>query len=379
MVVPSILFLEVLTEIKGGQRMLLDLMPAFSGWERHVVVPGLGPLSGEVERAGGLVHVMPMAQYGLLTKGALDVLAFARELGSLSRRVAKLSRQLGADVLFANSSRAFAWGTLAAQQARLPMIWQAHNLLVDAKTLHLTRTLARLPAVQRIIGYSPSATRQFHTGKGATVPLAVDLTTYRPSETNRSQLRAAMGISPETFVVAHVGDLIPLKGQTLLVEAAGQLPQVRFLVLGAPRQDQPSSVGYANDLYAGASSNVGFLGERHDVPEILAAVDALVITSTQETGPRVLAEAMATALPVISTKVGMAPDLLRPGETGYLIEQNDAAGLIACLQALAADRASAKMMGLNARRLAEDELSIERYRIRVRSLVEEALAIASER
>lgn len=370
---PVILLLEVLPDIKGGQRMLLEIVPALADYKVHVIVPERGPLHDALVSLDATCHVVPMYQYSLLRKGLADVVAFAKELSYLSARATAIAREIHAQLLWANSSRAFVWGTLAARRAGLPIIWHAQNLLVDRKSLALTRIMARMPAVQRIVACSESAATQFGIPtKSSIVPLAVDLTHYRPSTEDRTATRASLGTPAGQFVVAHVGDLIPLKGQSILVECARATPDVEYWVIGDAREDQAESLQYATQLRSKAGANVRFLGRRSDVPRLLSAADVLAITSTQEAGPRVLVEGMACGLPIVSTRVGMAPEIVSPGVEGYLIDP-DAATLASILRDLSADPGRAKEMGRRAREGAERELGIEPYRQKMHAIVGKGL------
>ncbi|NLX42312.1 MAG: glycosyltransferase family 4 protein, partial [Chloroflexi bacterium] len=368
---PTILILEVLPDIKGGQQMLLEFIPALTEYDLHAVVPESGALSEALQALGVTCHQVPMQQYALMHKGARDVFAFASELGRLTRQVAAIARACRAQLLWANSSRAFVWGTLAAMRTGIPSVWYAQNLLVDRKSLWLTRVLAHARAVRTIVGASEPTILQYgQMNKSRVIPVAVDTALYRPSPENRTAIRAALGIPEDRLVVASVGDLIPLKGQSLLLEAARATPAVCYWVIGDARPDQPDSVAYAKDLTARATDNVRFFGRRTDVAELLSAADVLAITSTLETGPRVLAEALACGLPVISTRVGIAPKVIVPNENGYLVE-SDPGEIAATLTRWAADASARRRMAQAARETAVRELDTHTFRQRILSVVQQ--------
>ena len=90
------------------------------------------------------------------------------------------------------------------------------------------------------------------------------------------------------------------------------MPPVTALLIGDARPGEAESEGYAATLRKMAGPNVRFLGRRSDIPDLLNALDLLVVASSRETGPLVLMESLACATPVISTPVGIAPDLLPP-------------------------------------------------------------------
>jgi glycosyltransferase involved in cell wall biosynthesis len=198
-----------------------------------------------------------------------------------------------------------------------------------------------------------------------------------------------LGISPDAPVVGIVGDLIPLKGQDTLLEAARLLPPamasaVRLLVLGVARHGDGESHAYAAQLRAMADRNpagdadklrpsVLFAGRCDDLPAVLNAMDLLVVASDRETGPLVLLYAFASGVPVVSTPVGRAPELVQAGVTGELFPIGDAATLADRLAVLLDDSHHLRCMGQTARRLAEEQLSLAVFHTRIRGVIERTL------
>ena len=100
-----------------------------------------------------------------------------------------------------------------------------------------------------------------------------------------------------------------------------KLPEARFLLIGdGPRRADLESL--AGQLSLGQS--VQFLGTRGDVPELLALLDVLVLTSHMEANPVSILEAMAAEKPVISTRVGSVTETVLDGKTGYLVAPGNA-------------------------------------------------------
>jgi glycosyltransferase involved in cell wall biosynthesis len=88
---------------------------------------------------------------------------------------------------------------------------------------------------------------------------------------------------------------------------------------------QPSTEALAEEL--GLSGAVRFLGVRDDVPELMRAADAYVMSSAWEGMPVVLLEAGAAGLPIVATSVGGIPEVVRDQESGFLVPSGDAARL----------------------------------------------------
>ena len=376
-----ILFLEALPVVAGGQQVLLDMLPALDDYDLCALLPGSGPLADGLVAGGVTCHFAPMAGYTLVRKGWADLARFPFDQLRLAFRCACLARRLRADLIYASSSRTFVWGTLGATLARLPILWHVHNLLVDRKTLLLLQRFGRWRTVRRIIAVSRAAAEQFpalfsvRKDKVVVIPTGVDTTLYHPDFTARARVRAEFGVPPDVPVVGIVGDLIPLKGQHTLLEAARLFfslgpAEICFLVVGDARSGDDESSAYAARLREIAGDNVIFAGRREDLPAVLNTLDMLTVASEQETGPLALLYALACGVPVISTPVGRAPELLPPEA---LFPIGDAAALAARLRFWLAAPQRLQAAGRAARALAEEQLSQERFQARMGAEIECAM------
>jgi glycosyltransferase involved in cell wall biosynthesis len=119
-----------------------------------------------------------------------------------------------------------------------------------------------------------------------------------------------------------------------------------------------------------------FLGYQEDVAPFYAAFDALVLPSSNEGTPVSVIEAMAAGRPVVATRVGGVPDVVRDGEDGFLVETGETDALAERLERLARDPALRDRMGVHGRervlpRYAVDRLVDDVDRL-YRSLLSEA-------
>ncbi len=100
---------------------------------------------------------------------------------------------------------------------------------------------------------------------------------------------------------------------------------------------------------------VHFLGYRDDIPELLAQTDIAVLTSIKEGIPRAVLEAMAMGTPVVATRVNGTREVVRDGETGFIVELDDTEALATRLSKLISDPALREKMGLRAREIVVQE------------------------
>jgi L-malate glycosyltransferase len=159
------------------------------------------------------------------------------------------------------------------------------------------------------------------------------------------------------FPVLCVAGLRPEKRVDMFIEAVGaargENAEIRGYVAGDGRERER--------LEEPARANgVALLGARQDVLALVAASGAVCLPSEAEAMPMSLLEAMALARPVIATDVGGNAELVRHGETGYLLRPGDAAAVTRAIVELADDRARADEMGAAGRRLQRERFGGER-------------------
>ena len=245
-------------------------------------------------------------------------------------------------------------GNLAAlAAARLlgrdhPVIWSVRQGLNDlAESPWPTRALiavcARLSGRPYAIAYNAhSAERQhaaagFDSARSRVIPNGIDLpATWRDART-RASARLRLGLTDDAFVVVMLARWHPVKNHRGFARAAGLFarwhPQARFLLAG-------DGIDSANAALVSwlreerIEDRVLLLGERSDVPELLAASDVATLSSVGEALPNALLEAMASGIPCVAPDVGDLAALI--ATTGRIVPPNDPAALAAGWRAVAA-------------------------------------------
>ncbi len=110
----------------------------------------------------------------------------------------------------------------------------------------------------------------------------------------------------------------------------------------------------------GLQENVQFWGVRTDVPELLANMDVLALSSKEEGLPMALLEAMAAGKPVVATNVGGIPSVVKPYETGLLVPKGDTDAMAAALLFLYQNKELSKKIGENGRRFIEESYDLKK-------------------
>lgn len=129
-----------------------------------------------------------------------------------------------------------------------------------------------------------------------------------------------------------------------------------YLVGDGPLRRELSSA--VADL--GLFGSVHLLGDRADVPSLLARAACLVVASDYEGCPFSVLEAMAAGVPVVATRVGGVPELVEEGRTGLLVPRRDPKALAAGVNELLAAPERARRMGAEGRQIVRERFPVER-------------------
>ncbi|MAF65805.1 MAG: hypothetical protein CMJ84_09130 [Planctomycetes bacterium] len=197
------------------------------------------------------------------------------------------------------------------------------------------------------------------------------------SAAERDALRASFGFGPDDVLFVCVARFAPQKAHDVLLDAfaaasreVGAVPMGLLLVGDDPFGDgRERAERRARDLDLGG--RVHFAGIRRDVPAICAASDAFVMSSLWEGLGLVFLEAMASGLPVLSTRVSAIPEVVDEGVTGLLVAPGDTSSLALGLSDLARDPELRRTLGEAGRSRVRSRFGLER-------MVEETLAVYRE-
>ena len=211
------------------------------------------------------------------------------------------------------------------------------------------------------------------------IPNGIDLEPFRRAGAERSALRSQLGIPDDQFVWLAAGRLEPQKDYPTLLAALAQCstsPREHCLLIAGQGQLRSELERAAAEL--GLSRRVRFLGLREDVPQLVAACDAMVLASRFEGLPNVVMEAMAGARPVVATRVGGTPELVEHGVSGLLVDPGDPGALArAMCQVMAEPEASRLAMGSVGRAVIAEHYSLAALNDQWLGLLDGCLAAAA--
>ncbi|MBN1164763.1 MAG: glycosyltransferase family 4 protein [Candidatus Krumholzibacteriota bacterium] len=209
-------------------------------------------------------------------------------------------------------------------------------------------------------GIDPAKIRVIHNG----IP--------DPGKVEKLDLKSGTRHRGDTFLLVIAGSLQRRKGHQILFEALKKLPaEIVLAVAGAGEME----AGYRKTVSDFTlEDRVRFLGQREDIPAILAGADLLVLPSLLDATPYVLIEALAAGLPVVASRIFGIPELVRDNQTGILIDPGNSGELAGAILRLYRDGALREGMRRASRSFFESSFRIDLSVSKTTSVYRELLA-----
>lgn len=355
---------HVITRLSLGGSAANTLDSAAAGARAgYRTIVAVGPIAGEVvARKDGGRQGYQLESIPALVRNPSPF----RDLRALFQ-LFRLIRRSQAEIVHTHTSKAGFLGRIAAVLAGVPVVIHTPHGHVfygyygrsATKVIVLLERFAAL-LTDYLVFLTAGEEREHHERsigrpeRSVTIPSGVDLETLRDGTPSRPAARRSLHWPDDSCVVVAVGRLVRVKGFDILVRAFSEVlhgaPQTRLVLVGEG-PERPSLERLARAI--GISKHMLFTGASDEVPRHLAAADILVAPSRNEGQGRVLVEAMALGLPVVGTRVGGIPDVLRDGECGLLVPPENPSELARAILALARDERLRRSYGARAVRQAE--------------------------
>lgn len=183
---------------------------------------------------------------------------------------------------------------------------------------------------------------------------------------SRSEARRRLRLPPDGPAIGWIGRLSPEKAPDVVIRSAAALgdDRVRISIIGEGPEERRCRA-LAEEL--GVSGRIRWHGAVPEAGRLLAAFDAVALTSWTEGTPMVLLEACAASVPVVTTAVGGIPDVVSPSEA-YLCGPGAVDELSSAMRAVLSDPEEAAARAARAKRRMEDDFAVEPWARRYRAL-----------
>src|SRR5215471_6042896 len=290
----------------GAEMMLVKLLSARQqgGIEAAVV-----SLTGRDGIVGERLHALGVAVEALeMTRSPLSLFRLSRLVSSARR----FRPHLVQGWMYHGNLAASAVGSLTT--GPIPVLWNIRQTLYQLSDERwLTRAVIRVGAAlsrrPSVILYNSALGAAQHEAIGydgtkrVVIPNGFDCDQFRPSADARRDLRAELGLAPDTTLVGLVARFHPMKGHAVFLQAASLLARkhaaLRFVLAGrGVTGGQPALARLIEELRLG--DRMFLLGERSDIPRITAALDVACSSSLWSEGfSNAIGEAMACGVPCV--------------------------------------------------------------------------------
>ncbi len=363
-----VLYVNQTADVSGAEHSLLALIAGL----RDEVAPTLACPRGTLSELAHEAGIPSEPIVGTQASFRLHPLHTSRGVGEIGRsalQVRRLARRQGPDLVHANTTRA-ALLALLARRPRPPVIAHIRDWAPEGRFSNLVLGVVSRRA-DLVVANSAYIARRFD-GLELRRPVEVihnpvDLNRFDPAKVDRAAARQEFGLEEGAVALAVVAQLTPWKGQDDAVRALAALRdggrEATLLLAGSAKfaaaGTQFDNAAYAEGLRSlaaelGVADRVRFLGERSDVPHVLAAADVLLLPSWQEAFGRIAIEAMAIGIPVAATDNGGPAEIVRPGVDGLLLPPRQPAAWATALEPLVDSAETRERMGAAGRERARD-------------------------
>jgi L-malate glycosyltransferase len=369
-----VLYVNQAAQASGAERSLLALIEGLEGKVSPMVACPEGELSAELRALG--IEAIPIR--GTEASFRLHPLHTSRgllEMLQSSLQVRRIVKRLSPDLVHANTTRAALLALLARDRSGPPVVAHIRDWAPEGGIPDLVLSLIARRA-DAVVANSAYVADRFGDRSGRrpvrVVHNPIDLGRFDPRE-DGGPVRAELGIPEDSVVLTLVAQISPIKGQDdairILADLTASGSDVVLLLAGsvkfASAGAHVDNVGFAERLPAlaaelGVEDRVRFLGERSDVPSLLAATDVLLMPFWQDAFGRVAVEAMAMSVPVVAANVGGPTEIVRAGIDGLLLPPRDPAAWSVALRPLVGSRERREAMGREGRERARD-FSVEKH------------------
>ena len=295
--------------------------------------------------------------YRLIRTGKFDIVNTHLWAADLMGRVAAIVA--GVPVIITTAQNVDVWKTPMARRIDRILSWRTNQLIAVSEAVRdFYATEIGFPAARITV-----------------IANAIDVRRFQLEDDAGQAVRREFGIQADDVVFACVGRLTEQKGQRYLLAAMAMLRQSHprlVLLLVGEGEDRRELEALANEY--GLRDRIHFTGQRQDIPQILAAAQALVLPSIFEGLPLCVLEALASARPVIATDVGGTREIFNDGEAGFILKPRDISALAAALTWIYEHPTEAAQMGRNGQRIVYEHFSIDSATRRTEEVFTQCLA-----
>ena len=370
---PGILCIDQFSQLGGGQRSLLDLLPALSelGWRPCLAVPGDGPFPESVRSLGYSTYSFASGPYRSKKKTLAQHFRYASELPAIVRSFVDIIKTNKIDLIYVNGPRYVPPAAWVGWRTGTPVVFHSHNRPQQSSALALAGQALELASAHVIAccQYTAEPFREY-----------IDSDRLRIIYNGVAEMSAGLSRKAHNKIktIGVIGRIEEEKGQLPFVQAAARLIAMedldcQFRIIGSPMFS--GTKYYKKVLAASAGLPIQFVEWRENMAEVYSNLDLVIVpSSTVEATTRVIPEAYSAGLPVVAFPVGGIPEILNDGETGFLAKDASVQALAERIRAvIRMDPDELAAVVARARNHWAQRFTLETYRANVCAVLARAL------
>ncbi len=381
----TILFLDQYSGFSGGQKVLLNIIQAFSkqGYRCLTVLPEPGLLSQQLESYQVKSIFFPVGYYNITQKNIGDFLNYIFRLPILVFLLLNLIKKEKISLVYANGARTFIWATLACTIAKVPLFWHVHSIFDKGIAKKACIFFGKFSIVKKILAVSKMASESL-SGLKPKIEIIYNAIAKLSSENNANLLKKEYGLTEGDFLVGNIAMLEEWKNQEDLIRAAKLIKDANkkgmyFFIVGDSLYKEIPRQSYKNKLKILArdmnlEKEVIFTGFRDDIDKLMRSLDVVVICSKQpDPCPLVSLEAASLGLAIISTDAGGVKEIFTENEEALFYTAGDFKTLTDKLLYLFENRQIAETIGHKASIKIEREHNLDIFLKKITDAVDKVI------
>lgn len=309
--------------------MVIDLLK--DDYDFHCLIPTKGALSEELEKRNITYTLLGDQSMPTGVKGKSVIFRYAwLSLKAVIKGLFAVIKHKP-EIIYAPGPAALPWSAIVGLLTGKKVIWHLHHIFLDGATKKLLNGCSAFGCVKSIIAVSECVGEQIQNEKGKQKVRVI----YNPVDVEKfssgdgDKIKNELDLSDDEIKIGHVALLQELKKQSFVLEVANELKKlgkkVRVIFAGRARdEDKWYEEKLKNEVSELRLDNeVVFLGHRTDVPDILKAVDLIMIPSGFEGFPLAGLEAASAGTPVVACDRAGAQEFIRVSSVGTVFEEDN--------------------------------------------------------
>lgn len=373
-----ILYIDHYPDMAGGQKSLATILRNLDRTkvEPYVVCDSTqGSFTAKLESLDIPVFKVGFNKYdiranrlkeGKIYKKPLYLLRNIPNFVEVVREIAKIVKDNHIDIIYANTVKSALACSFVSRLGGVPLIYRAHNSRYYSNHGWVDNIICH--SAGRIFANSGYTAKSLETWsrKMEIICPPVDFLEMESSLEQVGNIKEEYGIDSDTHIITQIGRLAPVKRHRDMILSLSKVVRdysgkVVLLCVGSdcdgPEQELKEELEELIEEL-GLSEKVIFTGYRKDVASILKHSDLLVVPSEFETFGIVLVEALYFGVPVVASRCGAIPEIVRDNETGYLFEPEDIDDLTNCIMKVLSNYDAAKELSLNGQEYVREKFAV---------------------